>query len=632
MKRLLFAFTALLPVAAWAQPATLGVSGGAITVNGAPLLSTTGNASATTVTPTGGTTARTLATVTADMANVLAFGADPTGTNDSTAAIIAAIATGRSVWVPAGIYLVSNQLTLLPWQKMYGDGRMASVLLVPATFNLSALGVVRFTASGSDSNSQLADIGISFEQPQQSIRANIIQFPPAIYAQNAGRVVIDRVRVSGGPPVCLDARGNTGGSFIKDFECGALTTGMLWGSVSPATNAGSKDGVHISGYHFWDFGFAAGTALYTGVFTDGNTVAANFGEIDGLDMRGTETYVGSLVFNSDAANGWYLLDNTMIDTATMSIAGSKWLQSSNMYWDGGTATVPGVTVTGGDNQFSNIYNSGPNLGSLTGAPAISVTGGRLAVYGGKQIAYPATSGAAVDTVSGTGNLEIDNVELDTNTTPWTQPYIQATGSGTLKANNNQFDVYASGPGIAIATDAAINSVQGNNFGSWTFAAPGTLGSYQIQGNSAATFTVNNAGASGANICLNGNSAAPEHCIRSYNGDFQMMNNAYTVTLFDENDWGGIRLGGSTPSVGTCGTSPSVTGTDSAATITVGSGTVTSCNMAFAYTHAYAPNTCVVSANLSGTPVAADVTAMSTTGVTIATASNVAGGKIHLLCF
>ncbi|RYE63750.1 MAG: hypothetical protein EOO79_10565, partial [Oxalobacteraceae bacterium] len=43
-----------------------------------------------------------------DRVSVLDFGADPTGATDSTAAYNAAIATGRKVWVPAGLYRVTN--------------------------------------------------------------------------------------------------------------------------------------------------------------------------------------------------------------------------------------------------------------------------------------------------------------------------------------------------------------------------------------------------------------------------------------------------------------------------------------------------------------------------------------------
>lgn len=57
-------------------------------------------------------------------ANVLDYGADPTGVNDSTAAIQQALNTGKSVYFPAGVY-VTDPLTI-PFQSrgavLYGDG------------------------------------------------------------------------------------------------------------------------------------------------------------------------------------------------------------------------------------------------------------------------------------------------------------------------------------------------------------------------------------------------------------------------------------------------------------------------------------------------------------------------------
>ena len=59
-------------------------------------------------------------------ANVLDFGADPTGVIDSTAAINAAIATGRRVRMPAGTYL--GNVTINNKTIIEGDGSTISVL------------------------------------------------------------------------------------------------------------------------------------------------------------------------------------------------------------------------------------------------------------------------------------------------------------------------------------------------------------------------------------------------------------------------------------------------------------------------------------------------------------------------
>lgn len=63
------------------------------------------------ITSTGSTTARTLANRFADAVNVKDFGADNTGTTDSTSAFNAAIATGKPVFVPFGTYKTDGVVT-----------------------------------------------------------------------------------------------------------------------------------------------------------------------------------------------------------------------------------------------------------------------------------------------------------------------------------------------------------------------------------------------------------------------------------------------------------------------------------------------------------------------------------------
>lgn len=73
--------------------------------------------------------------------NVLDYGADPTGLNDSTEAIQAAVATGRDVFFPAGIYLSSQGIGIKSGQRLYGDG-------IPQRSNRTSAAVsrIKFTA------------------------------------------------------------------------------------------------------------------------------------------------------------------------------------------------------------------------------------------------------------------------------------------------------------------------------------------------------------------------------------------------------------------------------------------------------------------------------------------------------
>ena len=60
------------------------------------------------------------------LANILDFGADPTGAVSSTAALDAAIATGNSVYVPKGTFKLTGMSTLTSGCCVYGEGPLKS--------------------------------------------------------------------------------------------------------------------------------------------------------------------------------------------------------------------------------------------------------------------------------------------------------------------------------------------------------------------------------------------------------------------------------------------------------------------------------------------------------------------------
>lgn len=100
------------------------------------------------------------------------------------------------------------------------------------------------------------------------------------------------------------------------------------------------------------------------------------------------------------------------------------------------------------------------------------------------------------------------------------------------------------------------------------------------------------------------------------------------TLYTINNVGHHIYGGTTPIVSSCGTSASVVGNDSRGRITVGSGTVTSCTLAFANAWASAP-VCVFTQE---TGAVRNITAASSATSTIFKASaSVAGDKMVYTC-
>lgn len=92
--------------------------------------------------------------------------------------------------------------------------------------------------------------------------------------------------------------------------------------------------------------------------------------------------------------------------------------------------------------------------------------------------------------------------------------------------------------------------------------------------------------------------------------------------------GDIVSSGTAPSMGTCGSSPSVDGTDTLGVITVGSGIVTSCTMNWANTKTRNP-VCTMSTN--STAVTGDITTTTTSSITFGFSATLGGGTINYIC-
>jgi hypothetical protein len=83
-----------------------------------------------------------------------------------------------------------------------------------------------------------------------------------------------------------------------------------------------------------------------------------------------------------------------------------------------------------------------------------------------------------------------------------------------------------------------------------------------------------------------------------------------------------------PTVSSCGTAPSVTGTDSIGVITTGSGTVTTCTLNFSTTLQAAPS-CAVTTD--STSVTAAISSASSAAMTVGLSSTLTSGKIYFHC-
>ena len=409
---------------------------------------------------TGGIALRPAQDRAADVANVLDHGADPTGVADSTTALRHAIATLKTVYLPIGDYKITDILTLNNEQIMRGEGRVQSILRIDSTtFNLSAFGVVRLGTS--ETGATIEDIGIAFTQPQTTVRANIVAFPPAIYAQAAGRFTIRRVRVIAGN-VGLDARGNVGGAYIQDFECGCLTTGMLFG--------GALDWVAINNYMFWPFGLL-GNSLET-IYNDGITLAADIGRVDGLEVNGWRSRLADVRIDSGAqTSGSYVFNNYAGDGGGVRLVNAYVFAAPGININTSNTGRAALNVTGGSNiKLANADLRGAELVPLIvlaglSTTVVNVTGARL--YQGRA------AGGQIATVS-SGVLMITSSRIDMQAAAFTMPLLAQSATGKLVIANNYFAGEGTGVGVSFGADVIGNYLGPTTMNNWAVTLPGTL--------------------------------------------------------------------------------------------------------------------------------------------------------------
>lgn len=96
-------------------------------------------------TPYTGAVSRAVSKMAGDQANVLDFGADPTGATNSNAAFQAAFNTGKLVYVPTGNYVISSALTTTG-PGMIGDGQRGTYIYVDNSFTTGD--VIRWNGAG----------------------------------------------------------------------------------------------------------------------------------------------------------------------------------------------------------------------------------------------------------------------------------------------------------------------------------------------------------------------------------------------------------------------------------------------------------------------------------------------------
>lgn len=418
------------------------------------------------------------------VANVTAYGADPTGASDSTTAINTAIASGTTVYIPKGTYKVTSDLICATnGQIIFGDGvndtgTGGTIITVSSNSGFSK-GVFQFTCG--EQGPQLRDFVIQFTQPDTATRASLTDYVPAIYAQNTPRFTLRDLGIYQAI-VAIDMRGNSGGASILSCQVSGYGTTSTGGGLILID--GSLDTIRIENLHIYPF---TTTSNQQEIFYASGTVGINSGRADDLKLigclfecgLGCNFYYGSFTSNAgstfgsitacnfDSYNGIVAAgDSSGDDTGpilaitstdfTIAVSGTEaivltggHITMSGCFVENGhaSATITVNNTTAGRTDF--IWTGGWCINNAEDATDIAVTGNAscdVILQGIKFYRYPnvSFSNPTISIASGPRATIVGCTTLD-----------KGTGTGTF---------------IDVAADG-FHNIQGNTCPNWTNTFP-----------------------------------------------------------------------------------------------------------------------------------------------------------------
>jgi hypothetical protein len=424
------------------------------------------------------------------VANVRNYGAVGNGSTDDTAAIQAAIATGKPVYIPAGNYRITSQINCnTHGQAIRGAGRQATFIRVTgpsAGFSTGIFHVYSGTplplssrdVSGSDSCAYFSDFTVALAQPDTSVRANLNNYPAIFNLDTAPRCQFENVRMVGGL-VGLSVIVSGGlRCFACDFGCyskniimdgGGDVTAFTDCEIWPFSDTGimTNNQMAIFGdancfgiyslrndYFSWTGGLIlCGRAAYfgTGTLTDlpgptyGWFSGTGFDTFGGLEVASGNIFATNCVFSV----GGTLLGTTHAKNCVLHL--------------GGALTITGSWFLAGDNPIANdaLIYSAPS----TGDTMLTINGCnfQMAYWDGRAI-YVAP------TATRDFNIVVTNNTLGRlGGSAYTHGMVELNaGSGVVSGNVAPEFLTATGltAMIAIASGAGPYTVSGNAPNGW----------------------------------------------------------------------------------------------------------------------------------------------------------------------
>jgi hypothetical protein len=303
-------------------------------------------------------------------------------------------------------------------------------------------------------------------------RSALTQYPPALYANNVPRFVLDHVQIEGAWK-CANFPGNDGGAVFRDFWCGGINTAgniSIDGSLDFITGLircfpwGHDLQLYMDQQTVClELGRADGWTVSVHAYSSAVKLTASYqgGEFPTLNLDGPGSYISGASSGSTYVGGGYIAQGINALNPGVRATGLAAFHLSNMNMvTGGTVTAPvlyaGDSGSTGALIFANFINMLVSGSSASTSSMQVGSGGRLLVNN--------------------SNFQVSSADVRTIGT------IRQT-SGGLVAQNNTFTSASggSGPVISVAADSAEHVISGNRLNGWSVALPfaTSLGYYDI---------------------------------------------------------------------------------------------------------------------------------------------------------
>lgn len=298
--------------------------------------------------------------------NVLDYGADPTGQQDSTTAIKTALSAcsldgGGTVWMPAGKYLVTDTIRISSMITLRGDYQDPDKGTEYGTIILADVESKDDTEAGLFILNDCSGVeGLTVYYPGQDIQ-NVKPYPYTFYCPHGSYRTVKNCTVINGYRGIGTAHHNM--MHVKNFKGTFLNTAVL---LTDGADVGTVDGLTVSAKYWANAGSGLKAADEKAI-----TNYCQKNETAGLTLGDVEQYQFNDISVSDVTYGVYL---PLINTRWMGCGSIYHLTTKNCRY--GFYTPTGKTTKG----HTNIdYRLGYNIAGG------SISGSEYSIYNGSEV-------------------------------------------------------------------------------------------------------------------------------------------------------------------------------------------------------------------------------------------------------